>query len=212
MLINLVFCVKKNCHTMYYRLVFSPVWTLICLLSLFLLANDWPHNVQLYGFSPVWTLMCRLRLLLLVNNLPHNVQLYGLSPVWTLVCRARSLFRTKNLPHWEQLNLFLSSSSTTSVWLYEWWEARVPLCVNDLPHNVQLNGFSPVWTLVWLASLLFLSKVFWHCWQLKNLVVLTPDAFSELLVVMPTFSAWVFLWWHASLSLLANNLPQNVQS
>ena len=33
-----------------------------------------------------------------------------------------------------------------------WWALRFPFCVNRLPHILQTNGFSPVWTLICLSS------------------------------------------------------------
>jgi hypothetical protein len=64
-----------------------------------------------------WSFSLSLR----ANDLPHNVQLYDFSPAWNLLWWLRSPFRTKNLPHWEQLNILVSSGSTTSVCLYWRW-------------------------------------------------------------------------------------------
>jgi hypothetical protein len=88
------------------------------------------------------------------------------------------------------------------------------LCEKDLPHNVQLYGFSPVWNLicfvrlwpsandlsqswqlygfspVWtctcLARWLLWPKVLLHCWQLNNLVILIAGTSCSI-----TLSAFV---------------------
>jgi hypothetical protein len=159
--------------------VFTPTssaWILLWWpVRFWLCEKDLPHNVQLYGLLPVWTLICWLRWLLLVNDLSHNVQPYGFSPVWVLLCRIRSTFWKNDLLHCWQLNFLVSLT-----WIYWWWGARFLLHAKDLPHTVQLYGFSPVYTLIcWLRSL-FRTKNLPHCEQL-NILVLSGSTTSVCL-------------------------------
>jgi hypothetical protein len=92
-------------------------------------------------------------------------------------------------------------SSVYSACLLCQWTVRLLFCVNDLPHNVQLYGFAPVWTLICRLSRLLSKKDLshtgsrqlygfsnvWalicrlrslskqkcllHCWQMNNLVL-----------------------------------------
>jgi hypothetical protein len=99
---------------------------------------------------------------------------------------------------------------TNAACFLRWWTARLLFCVNDLPHNVQLYGFSPVgilicwlswllcandlphkvqlydfspeWTLRCMSSCLFLPEVLLHCWQLNNLVFLTACILCSIML------------------------------
>jgi hypothetical protein len=86
---------------------------------------------------------------------------------------------TKDLVHCWQLNILVLSTGISLIWIYWWWEASPSFCEKDLPHNVQLYGFSPVCTLICVSSQLLLPKVLLNCWQLNNLVFLTAGTFCS---------------------------------
>jgi hypothetical protein len=65
------------------------------------------------------------------------------------------------------------------VWTLICWVSR-KLRANDLLQNWQLYGFSPVWHLKWMSSVLFLTKVLLHCWQLNILVFMTAGKFCSI--------------------------------
>jgi hypothetical protein len=44
--------------------------------------------------------------------------------------------------------MFKLTDSFCNFLFFLWWTDRLDLCANDLPHTVQLYGFSPVWTLI----------------------------------------------------------------
>jgi hypothetical protein len=171
--------------------------------------------MQLYGFSPVWTLICWLSWLLCANDLPHKVQLHGFSPAWTLRCMSSWLFLPEVFialytaeqlkSFWQQAYcvrlccqylhywyLFLTTR-TTSAWIILMWTARQPFCANDLPHNVQLYGFSQVWTLI--------------CWLRRQLSVnnLPHNVHLYGLSSVRTLTCWL------SWCPCANDLPHKVQ-
>jgi hypothetical protein len=111
-------------------MVFSPVWILICCLSVLLFANDLSQSWQLY----VFTCMNSHMLLKLVTVCKCRVTQYAtvwFSPVLTLTCRVRSPYLTKDLVHSWQLNILVLSTGTSLECIYLHWEARFPICATQ---------------------------------------------------------------------------------
>lgn len=82
-----------------FRMSFSPVEMLRCLLRLLLWANFLPHSTQENGFSPEWMRLCIFRKWFKENFAGHSGQQKGFSPVWVLPCLTRYYLLAKALPH-----------------------------------------------------------------------------------------------------------------
>lgn len=125
---------------------YSPVWILMCSVTVALAKNVSPETEQGCGFSAAWTFMCWVNFDLEQKPLPQREQSNGFSPVWVLMWVTTYWLHLKRLRQNEQLKGF------SPVW-HLMWRLKLSLRANLLLQTEQLNGFSPVWILiVWLLG------------------------------------------------------------
>lgn len=146
------------------------MWTLMCLRFPFRL-NLWPHWWQPNVFSPVCVIMCLCKLEGLWN-LFSQMSHWG----WSLMWAWRQFFSVKPFPQHSQMicsffcvndGVFfkiplLGKSFTTNITgegvfscVDDYVFLHIYLLSKSSTTDSQLKGFSPVWILVWMFSVLF---------------------------------------------------------
>ena len=117
----------------------------------------WPARWLLSLTDPWWISPWCFKLLYRVNEAGHCSHWNGFGPRWDFSCTARLRFSLKPDGH----NLQWKGFSPEPIWDFSWFFMDT-FDSKAASHNCHWKGFSPLWFLLWVTRLPFLSVVQSH--------------------------------------------------